>query len=249
MRLLNRKWRAFIGDVPKKTVLVDEPSSMDMAKIVQQALEKVQQDQERQRRDKELDIQVSKLLSEVTPQVPPQPVFPDPMDDIERFLELWNPDDIIFIGTPYCSKGSLYKANEDYISSTPIVEGTTLTCSSVFKDIDGPRKDSNVIQKRYIVLEHDHQSIEFQWGLLQYINTHIVPLVMCVHSGGKSLHGWFNYDEAHKYLDLFIKLGYDESLWRLQQPCRLPGMFREDKQKYQRILYWNPQLKNTHLNK
>lgn len=55
-----------------------------------------------------------------------------------------------------------------------------------------------------------------------------LPLVAAVHSGGKSLHGWYPaFNHTDRDLRLFmryaVKLGADRMLWNRAQFCRLPG--------------------------
>jgi hypothetical protein len=71
-----------------------------------------------------------------------------------------------------------------------------------------------------------------------------LPLVMLVHSGGKSVHGWFR---AYPLLDdvtrLFMRcahqLGADHVTWTLSQFVRLPDGRRQDG-RTQKTYYLNP---------
>ena len=67
---------------------------------------------------------------------------------------------------------------------------------------------------------------------------------MVVHSGGKSLHGWFNVaDRADEQIWPFMRyayqLGADHVTWRRSQFVRIPGGTRQDG-KRQRVFYFDP---------
>ena len=70
------------------------------------------------------------------------------------------------------------------------------------------------------------------------------PLVLAVHSGGKSIHGWFpthgaNDEALRPFFRRCVSLGADPATWIRWQLVRLPGGTRSDGTR-QRILYINP---------
>lgn len=70
------------------------------------------------------------------------------------------------------------------------------------------------------------------------------PLALAVHSGGKSVHGWFPVHGAHDdalrpFFRRCVSLGADPATWTRCQLIRLPGGTRSDGTR-QRILYFNP---------
>ena len=86
-------------------------------------------------------------------------------------------------------------------------------------------------------------------AILMHLMGQGAPLVMAVHSGGKSVHGWF---ATHGATDDTLKpfftnaccLGADPATWTLCQLVRLPGGTRADGT-HQQILYFNPALINA----
>ena len=71
-----------------------------------------------------------------------------------------------------------------------------------------------------------------------------LALVCCVHSGGKSLHGWFRaFDrskgELRHFMEYAVRLGADRATWTESQFVRIPDGLRENG-KRQRCLYLNP---------
>lgn len=69
------------------------------------------------------------------------------------------------------------------------------------------------------------------------------PIALAVHSGGKSLHGWYpcagaSEDALQKFFRCAVALGADRATWTRSQFVRLPGGLR-DNGKPQRVLYFN----------
>ena len=77
----------------------------------------------------------------------------------------------------------------------------------------------------------------------------IRPLALVVHSGGKSLHGWYpcagdNEEETmHRFMRFAVSLGADPATWSRVQWVRMPDGIRDNGER-QRILYFNPGVLN-----
>jgi len=74
------------------------------------------------------------------------------------------------------------------------------------------------------------------------------PLALVVHSGGKSLHGWYpcgehEEDLMHRFMRFAVSLGADPATWTKIQLVRMPEGLR-DNGKRQRVLYFNPAVLN-----
>ena len=75
------------------------------------------------------------------------------------------------------------------------------------------------------------------------------PLALVVHSGGKSLHGWYpckgEEEESvmNRFMRFAVSLGADEATWTRSQFVRMPDGVR-DNGKRQRVLYFNPAVLN-----
>ena len=75
------------------------------------------------------------------------------------------------------------------------------------------------------------------------------PLALVVHSGGKSLHGWFPCavipeDELHTFMHFACQLGADPATWTPSQFVRMPDGTRYGdgkKPRRQHICFWNPE--------
>lgn len=74
-------------------------------------------------------------------------------------------------------------------------------------------------------------------------------LALVVHSGGKSLHGWYpcdgdqEEDNMHRFMRFAVSLGADPATWTRIQLVRMPDGVR-DNGKRQRLLYFNPAVLN-----
>lgn len=118
------------------------------------------------------------------------------------------------------------------------------------------RCDAAVSCFRFAVAEMDGVPLEVQarfwwkWKETPELGGNF-PIAVLVYSGGKSLHAWIRVDAADAeawrewvYKGLFpkvlIPLGCDPACKNAIRSSRLPGAFREDKGKRQRLLYLAP---------
>ncbi len=97
-----------------------------------------------------------------------------------------------------------------------------------------PSKHSldNTGPRRFLICEFDQGSADDHAALLLHLGQ-FAPLVCVVHSGGKSLHGWFyvfNQAEAKvaKFFRYAVALGADRATWTKSQFVRMPEGTRAD---------------------
>jgi hypothetical protein len=75
------------------------------------------------------------------------------------------------------------------------------------------------------------------------------PLALVVHSGKKSLHGWYpcaggsEEETMHRFMRFAVSLGADPATWTPVQWVRMPDGIRDNAER-QRILYFNPAVVN-----
>jgi hypothetical protein len=91
---------------------------------------------------------------------------------------------------------------------------------------------SNTGSRRFLVCEFDQGSLDEHAALLLHLGE-IAPLVCVVHSGGKSLHGWFYVhaqpdDAANKFFRYAVSLGADDATWTRSQFVRMPDGCRNN---------------------
>ena len=106
-----------------------------------------------------------------------------------------------------------------------------------------PRCLSNVGRRRFLVVEFDSGELDGQAARLWHLAS-MAPLTAVVHSGGKSLHGWFYCDGQrdeflHKFMRYAVAIGADPATWTPCQLVRLPDGQR-DTGAPQRCYYFNP---------
>lgn len=230
------KWAKFIGQsnaTPKK---ITEEASKEM---IRKACAKVRAEQER---EKVIEEGTRNLLAKVVHSEIPAPIFNNIALDFGVFItRFWKPTDIICLGTRFQSRGFLFHADLNEIRKMKFSQSPEQTSPFVFKDVNGRRATDNIIERRYMVLEMDDSPAQHQWNVLMTIHTHISPLLMVVHTGGKSLHGWFRNSELFtENKDFYERLGYDESSFKRLQLCRTPGVMRTiglEKPAEQRIIF------------
>jgi hypothetical protein len=84
--------------------------------------------------------------------------------------------------------------------------------------------------------------------LRHLVGEYRLPLAMVVHTGNKSLHGWFNVkgqsdatgSPQHTFMSEAASLGCDQRLFLPEQWARFPGGYRASKQRTQDVIYFNP---------
>ena len=102
----------------------------------------------------------------------------------------------------------------------------------------------NTGPRRFIAVEFDTGTFDMHAAVLMHL-AKFAPLVMVVHSGNKSLHGWFfcarDPDSAvATFFSYAVSLGADPATWSRCQLVRMPDGQRENG-KRQQVVYFNPE--------
>jgi hypothetical protein len=102
---------------------------------------------------------------------------------------------------------------------------------------------ANTGRRRFLVIEQDSGTADDQAAILLHLAVDR-PLVLAVHSGGKSLHGWFychgqSEDRLRRFMRYAVSLGADHATWTRCQFVRMPGGRRENG-KRQAVYFFNP---------
>lgn len=105
------------------------------------------------------------------------------------------------------------------------------------------RSLANTGPRRFLIAEFDQGTFDQHAALLWHLGK-FAPLMMCVHSGGKSLHGWFFVaDEPEAVVEKFfryaVSLGADSATWTRCQLVRMPDGQRENGNR-QHVVFFNP---------
>ena len=101
---------------------------------------------------------------------------------------------------------------------------------------------SNTGPRRFLVCEFDHGTTDEHAALLINLAGY-APMVCAVHSGGKSLHGWFFVEgqpeeKVHRFFNYAVSLGADPATWTRSQFVRMPDGTR-DNGKRQTVYFLN----------
>jgi hypothetical protein len=100
--------------------------------------------------------------------------------------------------------------------------------------ITGPR--------RFLVIEQDSGTIDEQSAVLLHLAER-APLAVAVHSGSKSIHGWFycgcqSEEKLRRFIQYAVSLGADRATWTRSQFVRMPDGTR-DNGKRQTVYFLN----------
>ena len=103
---------------------------------------------------------------------------------------------------------------------------------------------SNTGARRFLVIEQDNGSVDEQSAVLLHLAEQ-APLAVAVHSGNKSIHGWFfcagqSEERLREFMHYAVSLGADSTTWTRSQFVRLPDGTRENG-KRQTVYLFNPE--------
>jgi len=181
----------------------------------------------------------------------------DPAHDWRLLLRLFKPDDILWIGDKYSSCADDAPESKKEIcrlhfrlvaewlreSEAP----AQFTCPSVFKPGTHSRCNEAVLLRRYLVIESDILTKDQICAVINWCRQ-FMRLRAIVDTGSRSLHGWFDapLPEFEAELKIILpnlgrglgdKPTLDPALFKLSQPCRLPGAWRVRGRTRQTLLF------------
>jgi hypothetical protein len=101
---------------------------------------------------------------------------------------------------------------------------------------------SNTGSRRFLVCEFDKGTSDEHAALLFHLAGY-APLICALHSGGKSLHGWFYIagqpdEKVLRFFRYAVSLGADHATWTRSQFVRMPDGTR-DNGRQQTVFYLN----------
>ncbi|MDF1659992.1 MAG: hypothetical protein P1U58_20420 [Verrucomicrobiales bacterium] len=106
----------------------------------------------------------------------------------------------------------------------------------------------NTGPRRHLIVEFDDASPDEQAAFHIHLSQRFL-LVAVVHSGGKSLHGWYyvkgrSESEIAAFMQYAVRLGADPHTLVRCQPVRMPGGMRRGgfQSIHQKVLFLNPEL-------
>jgi len=97
--------------------------------------------------------------------------------------------------------------------------------------------------RRFLVIEQDSGTLDEQSAVLLHL-AGLAPLAVAVHSGGKSIHGWFysggqQEEKLRGFMQYAVSLGADSQMWTRSQFARMPDGIR-DNGKRQTVYFFYP---------
>jgi len=163
--------------------------------------------------------------------------------------------DRLFPGNPLLCCGAsssnfATRPREDWRGS---LSGLQLIVPSPMSALTGKTKDGrtsahtldNTGPRRFLVVEQDTGTADEQAGVLLHLASKR-PLALVVHSGSKSIHGWFySHGQPEERLRAFmrhvVEIGADPATWTRSQFVRMPDGTR-DNGKRQSVYFFNPEV-------
>jgi hypothetical protein len=99
--------------------------------------------------------------------------------------------------------------------------------------------------RRFLIIEQDTGAIDDQAAILLHLAGR-APMAMAVHSGGRSIHGWFYCDGQSeerllRFMRYAVSMGADRATWTRSQFVRMPDGTR-DNAKRQTVYFLNPEV-------
>jgi len=163
--------------------------------------------------------------------------------------------DALFPGDPLLCCG---KSNSDFdtksreewrgkLSALQFVVPSSMTARSGLTQ-DGkqsPHALSITGPRRFLVVEFDQVGVDEHAALLLHLAER-APLAIVVHSGNKSLHGWFYCagqpeEKLQRFMQFAASLGGDPATWTRSQFVRMPDGTNANR-KRQTLYFFNPEV-------
>jgi hypothetical protein len=103
----------------------------------------------------------------------------------------------------------------------------------------------NTGARRFLVVEQDGGNLDEQSAILLQLAQQ-APFALAVHSGSKSIHGWFycagqSEERLRAFMRYAVALGADRATWTRSQFVRMPGGTRDNAES-QTIYFFNPEV-------
>jgi hypothetical protein len=99
--------------------------------------------------------------------------------------------------------------------------------------------------RQFLVIEQDCGTVDEQAAVLLHLAQR-APLAVAVHSGSKSIHGWFYCvgqpeEKLRSFMQYAVSLGADRATWTRSQFVRMPDGTRDNGER-QTLYFFNPEV-------
>lgn len=176
----------------------------------------------------------------------------DLRDDWRHIISLFKPGDVVWCG------GTTDSGREEHTRNFGTAESWLetqrcpgpLVCAATFMAGSYQRTAKRVRDQEFLIVESDHLDYAEQGALIQHLGR-TLKLVAIVCTGGKSLHAWFirptwKFAGDEEFMALIEGLGCDTGPLRLPCMTRLPGWLREETNRWQKLLFYDPAAVTAH---
>lgn len=169
--------------------------------------------------------------------------------------------DTLFPGDPLLC---VAKGIPDYAQTMPRsswrgrLDSCSLVVPSPMSAVTGINLDGQVSKRcldntgprRFLVVEFDSGTLDSQAARMLHL-AQFAPLCLALHSGSKSLHGWFKVvgfpeKQVFKFFRYAVSLGADYHTWTPCQMVRIPDGVHENGCP-QTVFYFHPKLIESHV--
>jgi len=167
-------------------------------------------------------------------------------DQWPHLIALFPDDAVVWIGRDKFDSGkarhqSRFRTSADWLDRGPC--GGAYICPNSFKPGSWSRSNPSIEKRNFLVVESDSLNRDQVGAVFRFLESENVGMRLraVVDTGGKSLHGWFDYPGeslAKRLRKLLPALGCDRAMFNPSQPTRLPGAFRIEKGRFQRLIYF-----------
>jgi hypothetical protein len=178
----------------------------------------------------------------------PTPVTGNELNHWKMLLPKFPADDVLWIGDTFDSgkpeHAAHFKTAAEWMKSAK-APGPFI-CPAAFKNTSCARTNDNIEARRFLVVESDTLTRDEVGAVFRWLHEGCeLKLEAIVDTGGKSLHGWFKFEED--LLDdqklILPALQCDPKLFTPSQSVRLPGALRDGVAgKFQRLVYLNAEV-------
>ena len=163
--------------------------------------------------------------------------------------------DALFPGNPWLCVGA---SNSNFktrrreelrgeLASLALIVPSPMTAQTGYTQEDKESEHSleSTGPRRFLVIEQDRGTIDEQSAILYHLAQR-APLAIAVHSGSKSLHGWFYCadvaeEKVSRFFRYAVALGADSTLWTRSQLARMPDGLRDNGNR-QTVYFFNPEV-------
>ena len=162
-------------------------------------------------------------------------------------LQKFQPDDVVWIGDKFDSgkpeHAAHFKTASEWLKYS--VAPAPFICPVAFKNMAFARSNDNIVARRFLVVESDTLTRDQVCAVFRWLTECDLKLVAIVDTAGKSLHGWFEFEEDLLDDLKLILPAYqcDPKLFTPSQPVRLPSALRDGVAgKYQKLVYLSEEV-------